>query len=48
MAWQNPLAVPYNETLGVHEQTAGFTRFQYWDFDATGPEHYPLLLRFLL
>ncbi|MES4891251.1 glycosyl hydrolase family 65 protein [Streptomyces sp. NPDC096012] len=40
------MAVPYNETLGVHEQSAGFTRLQRWDFDATPPEHYPLLLHY--
>jgi alpha,alpha-trehalose phosphorylase len=40
------MAVPYNETLGVHEQSAGFTRFQRWDFEATPAEHYPLLLHY--
>ncbi|MGW1881368.1 glycoside hydrolase family 65 protein [Streptomyces sp. NPDC001970] len=48
-AWRDAaarIAVPYNEALGVHEQSAGFTRFQRWDFDATSPEQYPLLLHF--
>ncbi|MFE2578605.1 glycoside hydrolase family 65 protein [Streptomyces sp. NPDC059378] len=48
-AWRDAasrMAVPYDETLGVHEQSAGFTRLQRWDFDATPPEHYPLLLRY--
>ncbi|ASN22813.1 family 65 glycosyl hydrolase [Streptomyces pluripotens] len=48
-AWRDAaarMAVPYNETLGVHEQSAGFTRFQHWDFDSTPPEHYPLLLHY--
>ncbi|WP_435608468.1 glycoside hydrolase family 65 protein [Streptomyces sp. C10-9-1] len=40
------MAVPYNESLGVHEQSAGYTRLQRWDFDATPPEHYPLLLHY--
>ncbi|MGW7425627.1 glycoside hydrolase family 65 protein [Streptomyces sp. NPDC054813] len=40
------MAVPYNDTLGVHEQSAGFTNFQHWDFDATPPENYPLLLHY--
>ncbi len=40
------MAMPYNEDLGVHEQSAGFTRFQRWDFEATPPEHYPLLLHY--
>jgi alpha,alpha-trehalose phosphorylase len=37
--------VPYDERLGVHPQSAGFTDFA-WDFTATGPERYPLLLHF--
>ncbi|MFE1886151.1 glycoside hydrolase family 65 protein [Streptomyces diastatochromogenes] len=40
------MAVPYNESLGVHEQSAGFTSFQRWDFEATPPENYPLLLHY--
>ncbi|MFE7777176.1 glycoside hydrolase family 65 protein [Streptomyces sp. NPDC057445] len=48
-AWRDAaarIAVPYNEALGVHEQSAGFTGFQHWDFDATSPDQYPLLLHF--
>ncbi|MEU6590512.1 glycosyl hydrolase family 65 protein [Streptomyces sp. NPDC046881] len=40
------MAVPYNESLGVHEQSAGFTTLQRWDFEATPPENYPLLLHY--
>ncbi|MEU6773201.1 glycoside hydrolase family 65 protein [Streptomyces sp. NPDC046759] len=40
------MAVPYNASLGVHEQSAGFTTFQHWDFEATPPENYPLLLHY--
>ncbi|MQY34620.1 putative glycosyl hydrolase [Streptomyces sp. RB17] len=40
------MAVPYNASLGVHEQSAGFTTFQRWDFEATPPENYPLLLHY--
>ncbi|MFF4845088.1 glycoside hydrolase family 65 protein [Streptomyces collinus] len=40
------MAMPYNESLGVHEQSAGFTHFQRWDFDATPPENYPLMLHY--
>ncbi|MET9383644.1 glycosyl hydrolase family 65 protein [Streptomyces sp. NPDC002928] len=40
------MAVPYNESLGVHEQSAGFTTFQHWDFDATPSDNYPLLLHY--
>ncbi|MFI5675315.1 glycoside hydrolase family 65 protein [Streptomyces cellulosae] len=38
--------IPYNDELGVHEQHAGFTRYQRWDFDGTRPDQYPLLLHF--
>ncbi|MFF5535994.1 glycoside hydrolase family 65 protein [Streptomyces cinerochromogenes] len=40
------MAVPYNDSLGVHEQSAGFTSLQRWDFEATPPENYPLLLHY--
>ncbi|CAL9345321.1 glycosyl hydrolase family 65 protein [Streptomyces sp. Tu 3180] len=38
--------VPRNDELGVHEQHAGFTRYQRWDFDGTRPDQYPLMLHF--
>jgi alpha,alpha-trehalose phosphorylase len=38
------MVVPYDQELGVHQQSEGFTRFQEWDFDATKPTEYPLLL----
>jgi alpha,alpha-trehalose phosphorylase len=38
--------LPYDETLGVHAQSEGFTRHQVWDFEGTTPEQYPLLLHF--
>ncbi|WP_426567422.1 glycoside hydrolase family 65 protein [Streptomyces canus] len=38
--------IPYNEDLGVHEQHAGFTDRQPWDFAATRPDQYPLMLNF--
>ncbi|MEU8233407.1 glycosyl hydrolase family 65 protein [Actinoplanes sp. NPDC048967] len=45
-AWQaaaEAVHVPYDERLGVHEQSAGFTRYAPWDF---APEHpgEPLML----
>ena len=46
-AWRaaaDAMAVPYDERLGVHQQSEGFTDHARWDFDATPPEHYPLLL----
>jgi alpha,alpha-trehalose phosphorylase len=37
--------IPYDERLGVHEQSEEFTRHEDWDFEATG-DRYPLLLYF--
>jgi alpha,alpha-trehalose phosphorylase len=48
-AWRDAAAamtLPYNEELGVHEQSAGFTRHQVWNFAETDPSHYPLLLHY--
>ncbi|MER8016767.1 glycoside hydrolase family 65 protein [Streptomyces griseoluteus] len=48
-AWRDAadaMHIPYNDELGVHEQNAGFTRYQRWDFAGTRPEQYPLLLNF--
>ncbi|WP_406431526.1 family 65 glycosyl hydrolase [Streptomyces sp. NBC_00631] len=48
-AWRDAaesVHIPYNHELGVHEQHAGFTRYQRWDFENTRPEQYPLLLNF--
>ena len=48
-AWRDAagaMRVPYDEELGVHEQSAGFTRHERWDFEATPPDEYPLLLHF--
>ncbi|MGI8810355.1 MAG: glycoside hydrolase family 65 protein [Acidimicrobiales bacterium] len=38
--------VPYDEVLGVHPQSAGFTGHEVWDFDSVGPEQYPIFLHF--
>ncbi|GGZ84761.1 glycoside hydrolase family 65 protein [Streptomyces echinoruber] len=38
--------IPYNEEIGVHEQHAGFTRYQRWDFARTRADQYPLMLHF--
>jgi alpha,alpha-trehalose phosphorylase len=40
------MVLPFDETLGVHAQAEGFTSHQVWDFDATEPDQYPLLLHF--
>ncbi|MEU5253857.1 glycoside hydrolase family 65 protein [Streptomyces longwoodensis] len=48
-AWRDAaeaVNVPYNDELRVHEQHAGFTRYQRWDFAGTRPDQYPLLLHF--
>ncbi|HLJ08888.1 MAG TPA: glycosyl hydrolase family 65 protein [Acidimicrobiia bacterium] len=38
--------IPFDEVLGVHPQSEGFTHYQHWDFAATPPENYPLLLHY--
>ena len=38
--------LPYDEKLGVYQQSEGFTQHEAWDFAATKAEQYPLLLHF--
>ncbi len=38
--------LPYAKDLGVHEQAEGFTTHDVWNFAATRPDQYPLLLHF--
>ena len=48
-SWRDAAAamvVPYDPSLGVHPQAEGFTDHQVWDFEATPPEKYPLLLHY--
>lgn len=40
------MLVPYNRDLRVHEQSENFTRLALWDFAATPPTDYPLLLNY--
>jgi alpha,alpha-trehalose phosphorylase len=40
------IVIPYDAELGVHPQAEGFTQHERWDFGATTPEQYPLLLHF--
>ncbi len=40
------MLIPYDKKLRVHAQAEAFTDHDVWDFDATGPEQYPLLLHF--
>jgi alpha,alpha-trehalose phosphorylase len=48
-AWRDAAAdmvIPWDEELGVHPQSEGFTDHQIWDFEHTEAEQYPLLLHF--
>ncbi|HET6664832.1 MAG TPA: glycosyl hydrolase family 65 protein [Acidimicrobiales bacterium] len=48
-SWRDAAAavvVPYDERLGVHPQSEGFTNHARWDFENTRPDQYPLLLHF--
>jgi alpha,alpha-trehalose phosphorylase len=48
-AWRDAaaaIAVPFDDELGVHQQSAGYTRLERWDFESTEPDEYPLLLHF--
>jgi alpha,alpha-trehalose phosphorylase len=38
--------IPYDARLGVHPQAEGFTTHEVWDFAATRPDQYPLMLHF--
>ncbi|WP_216207746.1 glycoside hydrolase family 65 protein [Amycolatopsis aidingensis] len=40
------MAVPYDELLGVHPQSEGFTSHAAWDFASTPAANYPLLLNY--
>ncbi len=48
-AWRDAasaMIIPFDHELGVTQQCELFTHYRHWDFAATGPEHYPLLLHF--
>src|SRR5205814_708930 len=48
-AWRDAardMVIPWDEMLGVHPQSEGFTSHQIWDFEHTRPDQYPLLLHF--
>ena len=40
------MLIPYDKQLKVHAQAEAFTEHEIWDFEATAPEKYPLLLHF--
>ena len=48
-AWRDAaheVVIPWDDALGVHAQSEGFTGHQVWDFETTRPDQYPLLLHF--
>jgi len=48
-SWRDAAAamvIPFDPELGVHQQSAAFTRYRKWDFEATCSDDYPLLLHF--
>jgi alpha,alpha-trehalose phosphorylase len=48
-AWRRAadrVVVPFDTELGVTSQSEGFTRYRRWDFAATPPADYPLLLHY--
>ena len=40
------MVIPWDDALGVHPQSEGFTSHERWDFEGTKPDQYPLLLHF--
>ena len=40
------MRIPFDEVLGVHPQSDGFTHHEVWDFENTPAEKYPLLLNY--
>src|SRR5690242_1282556 len=40
------MRIPFDEVLGVHPQSEGFTHHEVWDFENTPADKYPLLLHF--
>ena len=48
-SWRDAAAemvIPHDPKLGVHPQAEGFTEHAPWNFAATAPDQYPLLLHF--
>jgi alpha,alpha-trehalose phosphorylase len=40
------MTIPYDEKLGVHQQSEGFTSHARWDFESTPAANYPLFLHY--
>jgi alpha,alpha-trehalose phosphorylase len=48
-SWRDAAAamfIPFDDLRQVHQQSEAFTEHAVWDFEATKPEQYPLLLHF--
>jgi alpha,alpha-trehalose phosphorylase len=48
-SWRDAAAtmmIPYDENLGVHPQSEGFTEHAEWDFANTPSDNYPLMLHY--
>jgi alpha,alpha-trehalose phosphorylase len=48
-SWRNAadhVVIPYDDKLGVHQQSEGYTHHEIWDFEATKETQYPLMLHF--
>ncbi len=48
-AWReaaDAMVIPYDDRLGVHPQSEGFTDHAVWDFAGVPPDHYPLFLHY--
>jgi alpha,alpha-trehalose phosphorylase len=48
-AWRDAaqvMMIPYDSERQVHPQAESFTEHEVWNFGATGPDQYPLLLHF--
>jgi alpha,alpha-trehalose phosphorylase len=48
-SWRNAadhVVIPYDEKLGVHQQSEGYTHHELWNFEATKETQYPLMLHF--
>jgi alpha,alpha-trehalose phosphorylase len=48
-AWRDAartIVIPWDDELGVHPQSEGFTHHERWDFEHTPSHNYPLLLHY--
>jgi alpha,alpha-trehalose phosphorylase len=48
-SWRNAadhVVIPYDEKLGVHQQSEGYTQHELWNFEATKENQYPLMRHF--